>query len=538
MNSVTDPINVMVVDDEESVREGSQRILKRMGFEVRVAKRGDEGLEILEKARPAIVLLDLKMPGMDGMEVLERIKAVDPEIQVIVITGYATVETAIQAMKQGAYDFIPKPFEPDQLRIVVNRAAEKIRLTREAAKLERERARTLSDLGAEKSRLRTVIESFPDGILVTNASGNVVMLNPSCRQMLGLESGAGVGKPVEEVVPDKELCDLIREISRGCFIDYEDIPDCEFALANETYLRSKAQPVLGERRECLGAVVNFVDITGMKVLDRLKSEFVAKVSHELRSPLSTIHEQLAVVIRELMDSQSGQEHQMLTRAKEKTRGLISLIGDLLDLSRIEEGLICREPQPVQVDELLRNIVEFLKDQAKAKKQDLSISLPRDPLPKVDADPIALESIFGNLITNAIKYTPEEGKVRVEADRAGVNIRVRVIDNGYGMAEKHLEKIFERFLPRQGRQHPLHQRHRPRPAHRKGPAGLHGRHRGGGEHAGRGLRVHSFAADERLSLQACPPVGHERPRTTDARAKQVPNSKPKHRMGPCNETGVA
>ena len=444
MNSVTDPINVMVVDDEESVREGSQRILKRMGFEVRVAKRGDEGLEILEKARPAIVLLDLKMPGMDGMEVLERIKAVDPEIQVIVITGYATVETAIQAMKQGAYDFIPKPFEPDQLRIVVNRAAEKIRLTREAAKLERERARTLSDLGAEKSRLRTVIESFPDGILVTNASGNVVMLNPSCRQMLGLESGAGVGKPVEEVVPDKELCDLIREISRGCFIDYEDIPDCEFALANETYLRSKAQPVLGERRECLGAVVNFVDITGMKVLDRLKSEFVAKVSHELRSPLSTIHEQLAVVIRELMDSQSGQEHQMLTRAKEKTRGLISLIGDLLDLSRIEEGLICREPQPVQVDELLRNIVEFLKDQAKAKKQDLSISLPRDPLPKVDADPIALESIFGNLITNAIKYTPEEGKVRVEADRAGVNIRVRVIDNGYGMAEKHLEKIFERF----------------------------------------------------------------------------------------------
>ncbi len=444
MNSVTDPINVMVVDDEESVREGSQRILKRMGFEVRVAKRGDEGLEMLEKARPAIVLLDLKMPGMDGMEVLERIKAVDPEIQVIVITGYATVETAIQAMKQGAYDFIPKPFEPDQLRIVVNRAAEKIRLTREAAKLERERARTLSDLGAEKSRLRTVIESFPDGILVTNAAGKVVMLNPSCRQMLGLDSEAGVGKPVEEVVPDKELCELIREISRGCFIDYEDIPDREFALPDEIYLRSKAQPVLGERRECLGAVVNFVDITGMKVLDRLKSEFVAKVSHELRSPLSTIHEQLAVVIRELMDSQSGQEHQMLTRAKEKTRGLISLIGDLLDLSRIEEGLICREPQPVKVDELLRNIVDFLKAQAKAKKQDLCISLPQDPLPKIDADPIALESIFGNLITNAIKYTPEEGTVRVEADRAGVNIRVRVIDNGYGMAEKHLEKIFERF----------------------------------------------------------------------------------------------
>ena len=444
MNGVTDSITVMVVDDEESVREGSRRILKRMGVEVRVAERGDEALEMLEEVAPAIVLLDLKMPGIDGMEVLGKIKEFDPEIQVIVITGYATVETAIQAMKQGAYDFIPKPFEPDQLRIVVNRAVEKIRLTREAASLERERARTLSDLGTEKSRLRTVIESFPDGLLVTNAAGNVVMANPACRQMLGIDGDVIVGEPVERAVPDKELCELIREISKGCHIDYEDIPPREFSLPHETYMRARTRPVLGERRECLGAVVNFVDITAMKVLDRLKSEFVAKVSHELRSPLSTIHEQLAVVIREMMDSQSGQEHKMLARAKEKTRGLISLIGDLLDLSRIEEGLICREPQPVQAEELLKNIVEFLKDQAGAKKQELSLSLPEDPLPKMNADPIALESIFGNLISNAIKYTPEGGKIRVEADRAGVNVRVRVIDNGYGMAEKHLEKIFERF----------------------------------------------------------------------------------------------
>ncbi len=444
MNSVTDSITVMVVDDEESVREGSRRILVRMGVEVRVAQRGDEALEMLQEVNPSIVLLDLKMPGIDGMEVLGKIKEFDPEIQVIVITGYATVETAIEAMKQGAYDFIPKPFEPDQLRIVVNRAMEKIRLTREAASLERERARTLSDLWTEKSRLRTVIESFPDGLLVTNAAGNVVMINPACRQMLGADEDAIVGEPVEKAVPDKELCELIREISKGCHIDFEDIPPCEFSLPNETCMRARTQPVLGERRECLGAVVNFIDITAMKVLDRLKSEFVAKVSHELRSPLSTIHEQLAVVIREMMDSQSGQEHKMLARAKEKTRGLISLIGDLLDLSRIEEGRICREPQPVQVSELLRNIVEFLMDQAGAKKQELSLSLPNDPLPNMSADPIALESIFGNLITNAIKYTPEGGKVRVDAERAGVNIRVRVIDNGYGMAEKHLEKIFERF----------------------------------------------------------------------------------------------
>jgi PAS domain S-box-containing protein len=444
VNNHLEALNVLVVDDEEGIREGSQRILKRIGFEVQTAERGDQALKIVEQHHPAIVLLDLKMPGLDGMEVLGRIKHIDAEIQVIVITGYATVETAIEAMKEGAYDFIPKPFEPDQLRIVVNRAAEKIRLTREAAQLERERARTLSDLGAEKSRVRTIVESLPDGLLVTNADGRVVMVNPACRRMLNLDSKAGVGEPVEDSIPDESLCRLVREISRGCHVDYGDIPPQEFSLPNETYLRARAQPVLGDRKECLGTVVNFVDITTMKVLDRLKSEFVAKVSHELRSPLSTIHEQLAVVIRDLVESAPQQDHHLLTRAQERTRGLISLIGDLLDLSRIEEGLICREPQPVQIGELLQRIVEYVGEQARAKKQALSLQLAEDPLPRMHADPVALESIFGNLITNAVKYTPEGGNIRVEADRAGINVRVRVTDNGFGIAEKHLDKIFERF----------------------------------------------------------------------------------------------
>ncbi|HHP7233299.1 MAG TPA: response regulator [Desulfobacterales bacterium] len=444
VNDHLEALDVLVVDDEEGIREGSQRILKRIGFEVQTAERGDQALKIVEQRHPAIVLLDLKMPGLDGMEVLGRIKNIDAEIQVIVITGYATVETAIEAMKEGAYDFIPKPFEPDQLRIVVNRAAEKIRLTREAAQLERERARTLSDLGAEKSRVRTIVESLPDGVLVTNAAGRVVLVNPACRRMLNLDSKAGSGEPVEDTIPDESLCRLVREISRGCHVDYGDIPAQEFSLPNETYLRARAQPVLGDRKECLGTVVNFVDITTMKVLDRLKSEFVAKVSHELRSPLSTIHEQLAVVIRDLVESAPQQDHHLLTRAQERTRGLISLIGDLLDLSRIEEGLICREPQPVQIGELLQRIIEYVGEQARAKNQALSLQLAEDPLPRMNADPVALESVFGNLITNAVKYTPEGGNIRVEADRAGINVRVRVIDNGFGIAEKYLDKIFERF----------------------------------------------------------------------------------------------
>ncbi|NNK86036.1 MAG: response regulator, partial [Desulfobacterales bacterium] len=170
---------ILIVDDEKDIRDGSKRILSRIGFQVNTASRGDKALDILKKEKPSIVFLDLKMPGMGGMEVLEKIREIDETILVIIITGYATVETATKAMKRGAYDFIPKPFEPDQMRIVVNRAWEKIQLTRETEKLEQERKRTLLDLDTEKSRIHTILESFPNGAMVTNTHGQVVLMNPA-----------------------------------------------------------------------------------------------------------------------------------------------------------------------------------------------------------------------------------------------------------------------------------------------------------------------------------------------------------------------
>ena len=441
---ITPDAFVLVVDDEQDIRDASERILSRIGYQVQKASRGDEALDILKKNSIDIVLLDLKMPGMDGMEILARIRERSTEIQVIVITGYATVETAIEAMKQGAYDFIPKPFEPDQLRIVVNRAWEKIHFIQNAKKLEQERNRTLSDLDTEKSRIRTIIESFPSGVVVTDPKGRVMLMNPAFKQLLGIDSSLKTGNPLKDYLPDEDLCRLVLEISQGKHVDYDDIPNYEFSLPGEKYFMAKGQPVLGEKKECLGAVLNIVDISAMKLLDNLKSEFVAKVSHELRSPLSTIHEQLALVIKDMVGEDFAQDHHILDRAREKTKGLISLIGDLLDLSRIEEGIICHEPQSIRLEEILKNIIEFLSTSAQKKNQSLTLVLPQDELPELIADPIALESIFGNLVTNAINYTQEGGEIIVTVDMAGINVRVRVKDDGFGIADKYLNKIFDRF----------------------------------------------------------------------------------------------
>ncbi len=444
MTQDIEPIRVLVVDDEESIRVGSERILARMDFSVFLASRGDEGLELLDREKPAIVLLDMKMPGMGGMEVLAKIREKDPSVLVIVITGFATIEAAIEAMKNGAYDFIPKPFEPDQLRIVVNRACETLRLKREREALEKERRRTLADLDTEKSRTHTILNSLPNGVVVTNTDGQVVLLNPAFQSLFGLDPCINAGQAIEAYVSDEGFCTLVKNISSGKFFDFEDIPTYEFNLSNERYLLAKGQRVLGERRECLGAVVTLIDITSMHMMDQMKNEFVAKVTHELRSPLSTIHAQLASVIKEMVDGDMVKDHKILSRAKEKTQGLISLIGDLLDLSRIEAGTASLTAKVVHLDKLLEDIVDFLKAQAKAKAQSLKLILPANPLPTITTDPMVLEGIFGNLITNAIKYTPKEGKILVKADVAGKQIRVTVADNGYGIDAKHLKKIFERF----------------------------------------------------------------------------------------------
>ncbi len=435
-------MSILVVDDEDSIREGSERILTRMGFQVYKASRGSEGLDILGRHPVEIVLLDLKMPGMDGMEVLAHIQQLNSEILVIIITGYATIETAIEAMKRGAYDFIPKPFEPDQLRMVINRARERIRLTEETEMLAQERQRNLADLGTEKSRIRTIVESLPNGILVTNVQGQVALINPAFQWLMGIEEDVATGEPVESCIQDKGFCQLVKDISAGNAHTLSET--YEFTTIGEKYLQATGRPVLGDVGECLGAVVNLVDITAMKVLDRMKSEFVAKVSHELRSPLSTIHEQLALVLKDMVEKESTRDQYLLSRAKEKTQGLISLIGDLLDLSRIEAGNVCIDFKPIKLDELLKNIVDFMETRANGKNQRLKLVLHDEPIPLIKADPQALESVFGNLIANAINYTPEGGAIEVGISLLPEKIQIDVSDNGFGIEAKDIDNIFKRF----------------------------------------------------------------------------------------------
>jgi two-component system sensor histidine kinase/response regulator len=130
---------ILVIDDEEAMRDSCAQILLKDHFRVKTAEEGTSGLRIAGEMKPDLVIIDLKMPGISGFEVLEALRRIDPEIVAVVITGYATVESAVEAMKRGAYDFLPKPFAPEELRIIIRRGLERRRLAREAESLRREK---------------------------------------------------------------------------------------------------------------------------------------------------------------------------------------------------------------------------------------------------------------------------------------------------------------------------------------------------------------------------------------------------------------
>lgn len=130
---------ILIIDDEEIVRDSCRQILAKKGYQIATANNGTEGLEMLEEFRPDVALVDLKMPGLSGYEVLDRIHEHDATIVTVVITGFATVDAAVESMKKGTYDFLPKPFKPDELRLIVQRSLERRKLVLETIALRREK---------------------------------------------------------------------------------------------------------------------------------------------------------------------------------------------------------------------------------------------------------------------------------------------------------------------------------------------------------------------------------------------------------------
>lgn len=432
---------ILVVDDEKVIRDGCSRLLGSEGYHVLTAEHGRLALDVLAAERADIVLCDLMMPVMGALEVLEEITKNHPGVPLIVITGHGTVANAVECMKKGAYDFITKPFRSDHLVLLIERALEKQRLERRTRELQEAQARSLYDIALEQSRTRTIINCMADGVLVTNRELEVVLHNPALLRLLEIREplpqpatlahcfeddafAKGLLGMMEKEGNEKELTS--REMCRG-----------------RVHLRALSAPLPGPDRQILGSVTVFHDITGFKELDRMKSDFVHMVSHELRSPLAAVKQQLSVVLEGLAGDVSSKQKELLGRSELKIQSLLELINDLLDVAKIESGHAMQHQMPMKLSEILESTVLLMKEKAQASGVTLLLEMP-DELPLIQADHRSMEEVFTNLISNAINYSPDGGEVKVSALSRENYLEVVVKDSGIGIEQEEIPKIFDKF----------------------------------------------------------------------------------------------
>jgi PAS domain S-box-containing protein len=424
---------ILVVDDEKRIRSGCVKMLTEDGFPATSAETAEAGLAILKKEHFDIILLDLMMPGLSGLDALVRIRALHPDTVVIVITGYATLEYSIEAMKKGAFDFIPKPFAPEDLRRVVHKAVEYIR--------------TLQDIATETSRMRVLINHLSDGVLAIDNQKKIVLANPAALKLMGYDGPPAIGRHLAEVVTDSILIGGLEQVLSMPGSEFREIREelnhLDSANGEGTAIGARCVPFRDRVGRTLGAILVLHDITALKKIDQMKSHFVSMVSHEIRSPMNTVLAQIHVLMNGLAGELSDKQMEILGRCAQKVNALAEMATELLDLSKIESGLISQERERLDLSELLREQIGFHQDQAGQK----NICLEAGTIDRglyVMATPYHLREVVANLLSNAIKYTPDKGNVTLSAVEKNGYACVRVSDTGFGIPAEDLKLIFNRF----------------------------------------------------------------------------------------------
>ncbi|MBC8394478.1 MAG: response regulator [Deltaproteobacteria bacterium] len=424
---------ILVVDDEKRIREGCRLVLSEEGYEVALAETGDLGLKMIEEEHFDIILLDLMMPGLSGFDVLSHVKALHPDTVVIVITGYATVEHSIEAMKNGAFDFIPKPYSPAQLRVVVSKAIDY--------------TRALKDIAEEKSRMRVLIDLLANGVMVTDTEKRLVLVNPAFLKMVDCKENPAVGWPIKDFVQNELLNEMIEKalsMPEDSFAEQtEELQKGAKGEDDASNFHARCVPFRDRVGRTLGTITVLNDITYLKKIDQLKSDFVSMVAHEIRSPLNSVLAQLKIMRDGLAGDVTEKQHEIMSRASEKIASLVNLSSELLSLAKKEAGLTTLERSNCDMAAIIEDQVSF--HLPKAQEKEIQIELTVLPeLPPIFANRHNMEEVLSNLISNAIHYTPEGGRIEVSACVEDPYLCISVSDTGYGIAAEDLDRIFDRF----------------------------------------------------------------------------------------------
>lgn len=338
---------------------------------------------------------------------------------------------------QGNYDVTL----PISTAMEVNLLSRRFGLMAEA--LREHQAMNVDELLAGQQRLQAVLDSIDDGLLMIDRQGQLEHLNPVAQRQLGWEDdrlGQGLGTALGRPELDAQL----QLVLRGGTLERAP-EDLSIEVDGESRLLTYSlTPVSHTQGHILGAVMVLHDVTEQRAFERVRSEFVLRASHELRTPVTGMHMAFGLFRERAKFPAESREADLLDTVNEEMQRLMQLINDLLNFSRYQNGLQKLTLAPCSIEDLLEQAQLRFADAAAAKGVALNVEI-QGPLPRLQADQAQLERVLDNLIDNALRHTARDGQIRLQARRHGERVIISVEDNGEGIAYGQQGRIFEPFV---------------------------------------------------------------------------------------------
>ncbi|MEE8131683.1 MAG: PAS domain S-box protein [Candidatus Paceibacterota bacterium] len=309
----------------------------------------------------------------------------------------------------------------------------------------------LRDVASEKEKMSTILESIGDGVFVVDRNLNIIIFNSASAQLSGFSEKEAIGQPYRKILnfvyeKDEKINDkFIKEVFRTRKIQImNDKTNLIRKDGSKIAVSDSAAPLVDSNNDIIGAVVVFRDVTKERAVDRAKTEFVSLASHQLRTPLSAIGWNIELLLTDQVEGVSHEQIESLQEIQKANKRMVALVDALLNTSRIDMGTLIIDLEPVDFIEIANSVLEELKPTIETKQISIEKSYGNN-IPKINADPKLSRIILQNFLSNAVKYTPEKGKINITIEKREGDLYVAVADTGYGIPKSQQGKIFSKLF---------------------------------------------------------------------------------------------
>lgn len=436
---------ILFVEDDHTLREHLAQVLTDE-YVVETAGDGEQALKAVLRGRPDLIVTDLLMPRLDGVELVRTLRSTPSTatIPILMISGRAPDEVRLEGFELGADSYLPKPYTERELRVRIRSMLHGSRIRAEAAR------REANDRAEQKATVEraALLESITDAFYALDRQWRFTYVNQRALDYYGKSREELIGEVIWDVFPMVTgtvfQLEFERAMREQCSVAFELL-----SPLSQRWVDVHAYPT------AQGLAINFRDITDRKEAEealrdseRRKDEFLATLAHELRNPLAPIRNGLQILrLRASSDPTIQRTVNIMDR---QMTHLVRLVDDLLDVSRISRGKLELKRQKVVLTDVLASAVEASSTFIETHGHELILDIKTEGL-LVDGDANRLAQVFSNLLSNSAKYTDRGGQITLTLDRDGNEAVIRVADNGIGIPAPALENVFEMFSQVQAHQ---------------------------------------------------------------------------------------